>query len=126
PAPQARPQDHAPQEHDPEGDDPKESAPTEIATKDHDATQELFDVVVEATGSPDGFGVARCRVRPGGILVLKSTFAGKQPPLDLSSLVVDEVTVVGSRCGPFAPALRLLASGRVQVEPLVQGCYGLD
>jgi threonine dehydrogenase-like Zn-dependent dehydrogenase len=57
--------------------------------------------------------------------VLKSTFAGESASLDLSYLVVDEVTVVGSRCGPFAPALRLLESGRVQVLPLIQACYSL-
>jgi threonine dehydrogenase-like Zn-dependent dehydrogenase len=58
-------------------------------------------------------------------MVLKSTFAGTQAPVDLNTLVVDEVTVVGSRCGPFAPALQLLAAGRVQVQPLIHACYGL-
>jgi threonine dehydrogenase-like Zn-dependent dehydrogenase len=83
------------------------------------------DVVVEATGSPQGFMVARNLVRPGGTLILKSTFAGESVPLDLSYLVVDEVTVMGSRCGPFAPALRLLESGRVHVLPLIQARYDL-
>lgn len=87
---------------------------------------DLVDVVVEATGSPGGFATARRWVRPGGTLVLKSTFAGEQPPLDLSTLVVDEVTVLGSRCGPFAPALRLLDSGQVEVKPLIEACYALD
>lgn len=89
-----------------------------------------IDVVIEATGAPQGFAAARALVRPGGVLVLKSTFAGEmslraQMHVDLNSLVVDEVTVIGSRCGPFAPALRLLASGRVQVEPLIQARYAL-
>jgi threonine dehydrogenase-like Zn-dependent dehydrogenase len=89
-----------------------------------------IDVVIEATGAPQGFAAARALVRPGGVLVLKSTFAGEMSPraqmhVDLNSLVVDEVTVIGSRCGPFAPALRLLASGRVQVEPLIQARYAL-
>jgi threonine dehydrogenase-like Zn-dependent dehydrogenase len=84
------------------------------------------DVVVEATGSPAGFAAARTLVRPGGTVVLKSTFAGGLPQFDISSLVVDEITLVGSRCGPFAPALRCLATGRVQVTPLIQARFGLD
>ncbi len=87
---------------------------------------EAADVVVEATGTPEGFSGARRLVRPQGTLVLKSTFPGTSTPLDLSSLVVDEVTVVGSRCGPFAPALRLLEQGKVHVKPLIHGCYRLD
>jgi threonine dehydrogenase-like Zn-dependent dehydrogenase len=73
-------------------------------------------VVVEATGSPSGFELARRAVRPRGTLVLKSTFHG-EIPLNLSPLVVDEVTLVGSRCGPFAPALRLLE--RQAVDPAI-------
>lgn len=84
------------------------------------------DLVVEATGSPGGFEQARRLVRPQGILVLKSTFAGVLPAFDASSLVVDEITIVGSRCGPFAPALQLLATGRVQVEPLIHARFPLD
>src|SRR5207247_1112620 len=78
-----------------------------------------FDVAVECTGNPDGFAVAQRAVRPRGTLVLKSTYAGALT-LDASALVVNEVTLVGSRCGPFAPALRLLAEGRVAVQPLIQ------
>jgi threonine dehydrogenase-like Zn-dependent dehydrogenase len=84
------------------------------------------DVVVEATGSAAGFAAARRLVRPQGTLVLKSTFAGGKVDVDLSSLVVDEVTLVGSRCGPFEPALRLLAQGAVIVEPLIHARYDLD
>jgi alcohol dehydrogenase len=84
------------------------------------------DVVVEATGSPQGFVSARSLVRPQGTLVLKTTFPGESIPLNLSELVVDEVTVVGSRCGPFAPALRLMESGRVQVAPMIEATYCLD
>jgi threonine dehydrogenase-like Zn-dependent dehydrogenase len=84
------------------------------------------DVVVEATGSPAGFVSARRLVRPGGTLVLKSTYAGALPAFDASGLVVDEITLVGSRCGPFAPALRCLASNRVAVTPLIQARYSLD
>jgi threonine dehydrogenase-like Zn-dependent dehydrogenase len=88
--------------------------------------QAPVDVVVEATGRVEGFAAARQLVRPGGTLVLKSTFAGKTTPVDLSGLVVDEVQVMGSRCGPFAPALRLLESGRMQVQPLIDAEYPLD
>jgi threonine dehydrogenase-like Zn-dependent dehydrogenase len=76
------------------------------------------DLVVEATGSAAGFEAAVTATRPRGTLVLKSTVAGAAP-LDLSPLVVQEITVVGSRCGSFAPALRALDSGSVEVMPLV-------
>jgi threonine dehydrogenase-like Zn-dependent dehydrogenase len=68
------------------------------------------DAVVECTGNPDGLALARAAVRPRGTIVLKSTYHG-DVPVNLSGLVVDEVTLVGSRCGPFAPALALLAGG---------------
>jgi len=83
-----------------------------------------FDVAVECTGNPDGFAVAQRAVRPRGTLVLKSTYAGALT-LDASALVVNEVTLVGSRCGPFAPALRLLAEGRVAVQPLIHARHPL-
>jgi threonine dehydrogenase-like Zn-dependent dehydrogenase len=76
------------------------------------------DIVVECTGHPAGFALAREAVRPRGTLVLKSTHHG-DTPVNLSSVVVDELTLVGSRCGPFAPALELLASGRVDVAGMV-------
>jgi threonine dehydrogenase-like Zn-dependent dehydrogenase len=76
------------------------------------------DVAVECTGQPEGFELARLAVRPRGTIVLKSTYAGPSS-LDLSRIVVDEITVVGSRCGPMAPALELLASGRVDPRPLI-------
>ncbi len=77
-----------------------------------------MDVVVEASGSPDGFALARRALRTRGTLVLKSTYAGDLQ-VNFSSVVVDELTLVGSRCGPFAPALQLLASGRVDPRPLI-------
>lgn len=77
-----------------------------------------FDLVVEASGAPAGFVLARSALRPRGTLVLKSTFRGSVP-VDLAPLVVDEITVVGSRCGPFPPALRLLAAGLVDPTPLI-------
>jgi alcohol dehydrogenase len=83
------------------------------------------DVVVEVTGSPSGFAAARSLVRPRGTLVLKSTFRA-DVTLDLSKLVVDEVTIVGSRCGPFPAALRLLEEELVDVEPLIHETYPLQ
>lgn len=85
---------------------------------------DCWDLVVEATGNAAGFATAMGMVRPRGTLVLKSTFAGA-PALDLTKLVVGEVTVVGSRCGPFAPALDLLEAGSVRVEELIEAEYGL-
>jgi threonine dehydrogenase-like Zn-dependent dehydrogenase len=83
------------------------------------------DVVIDVTGAPAGFTLARSLVRPGGTIVLKSTFAGALPTFDLSSLVVDEVTLMGSRCGPFAPAIRLLTANLIQVQPLIHARYPL-
>lgn len=90
-----------------------------------EAPADAFGVVVEATGNDGGLAEAMRLVRPRGRLVLKSTYAGRAQ-VDLSKLVVGEVSVLGSRCGPFAPALRLLAQGRVQVRPLIDARYGLD
>jgi alcohol dehydrogenase len=83
------------------------------------------DVVVECTGSPYGFAQARRLVRPRGILVLKSTYHGSLD-VDMSALVVDEITLVGSRCGPFAPALRLLERGLVDPVPLISDVFPLS
>jgi threonine dehydrogenase-like Zn-dependent dehydrogenase len=83
-----------------------------------------YDVAVEASGAPGGLALARRALRPGGTLVLKSTYAGTVA-VDLAALVVDEITVVGSRCGPFAPALRLLAHGLVDPTPLIDDRFPL-
>lgn len=83
------------------------------------------DVVIDCTGQAEGFAAARAMVRPRGTLVLKSTFHG-QNEVNLTSIVVDEVTLVGSRCGPFAPALRLLATGLVDVRSLIAATYPLE
>ncbi len=84
-----------------------------------------FDLAVECTGNPEGFAIARRALRPRGILVLKSTYAA-QLTLDVSSLVVDEITLIGSRCGPFPKALALLSQNRVSVNPLIQARYPLQ
>ncbi len=78
------------------------------------------DLVVEATGTAAGFEAAIAATRPRGKLVLKSTVAATAPQ-NLSPLVVQEITVIGSRCGSFAPALRALRAGSVDVMPLVGG-----
>ena len=80
---------------------------------------------MESTGNPEGFTLARPCLRPRGTLVLKSTYADYLT-LDASGLVVDEITLVGSRCGPFAPALELLNSGKVHVEDLITDRYSLS
>ena len=64
-------------------------------------------------------------IQPGGIIVLKSTFAGNLS-FNFSSLVVDEITIVGSRCGPFEPALRLLENGKIDPSPLISFRYRLE
>jgi len=83
------------------------------------------DIVVECTGHPEGFAVARALLRPRGTFVAKSTYHSDLT-LNWSRLVVDEITVVGSRCGPFDAALRTLANGLVDVKPLVHAVYPLD
>ena len=75
---------------------------------------------MEATGSPAGFRQALDAVKPRGSVVLKSTYAPSEMPVfDASKVVVDEITIVGSRCGRFAPALRLLAQGKIDVKSLI-------
>jgi len=89
-----------------------------------EAERGRYDVVVDCTGRPSGFERARELVRPRGTLVLKSTFHGTQE-IALAPLVVDEITLVGSRCGPFEPALRLLEQRLVEVESLLDAEYPL-
>jgi threonine dehydrogenase-like Zn-dependent dehydrogenase len=84
-----------------------------------------FDIAVECTGNPEGFAIARKALRPRGTLVMKSTYTGDLT-INAAALVVDEITLVGSRCGPFAPALQLLAEHKVDVSPLVDAIYPLD
>ncbi|HEY2370081.1 MAG TPA: alcohol dehydrogenase catalytic domain-containing protein [Polyangiaceae bacterium] len=84
-----------------------------------------FDVVVEASGSASGFDLALDLLEPQGTLVLKSTFHGASP-VEAARVVVDEITVIGSRCGRFAPALDLLARGAIDVAPFVSEIVSLD
>jgi threonine dehydrogenase-like Zn-dependent dehydrogenase len=88
-------------------------------------TDRAFDISVECTGNPQGFAIARRALRSRGTLVLKSTYADNLN-LDASSLVVDEITLIGSRCGPFPAALHLLATEKVDVQPLIHAHYPLS
>lgn len=83
-----------------------------------------WDIVVEATGSPSGFSLAKKALRPRGILVLKSTYLGDMS-INWAPFVVDEISIIGSRCGPFAPALKLLETRTVDPTGLIAGRYPL-
>lgn len=83
------------------------------------------DIVVEATGSPQGLTMATQLVRPQGTIVLKSTYHG-EVSVNMTELVIHEISIIGSRCGPFAPALRLLSGGMIQVEPLIHARFPLE
>lgn len=86
---------------------------------------ELASMVVEATGTAQGFELAVAATRPRGTLVLKSTVAEK-PTINLTPLVIDEIQVVGSRCGPFPPALRALELGTIEVRSLISDRIPLE
>ena len=87
--------------------------------------EKIYDVVVEATGTASGFETSMALTKPRGVLVLKSTVAtGKE--LNLAPIVIDEITVLGSRCGQFAPALRLLENNRIDFKPFISGIYSIN
>ena len=83
------------------------------------------DLVVECTGSAPGLELALRLVRPLGTIILKSTVADKST-LHLAQIVIDEIRIRGSRCGPFAPAIRALSQHTVDVRPLISARYSLD
>jgi threonine dehydrogenase-like Zn-dependent dehydrogenase len=87
--------------------------------------KESFQLLVEATGSPSGLALAQHMTEPRGTLVLKSTFHGAAP-VETWPIVVKEITVVGSRCGPFAKAIALLRSQKVDPRPLISRTFPLD
>lgn len=87
--------------------------------------EKKYDVVIEATGSASGFETSMSLTKPRGVLVLKSTVAtGKE--LNLAPIVIDEITVLGSRCGQFAPALRLLKNNRIDFKPFITKTFSID
>jgi len=96
---------------------------TKIGIRTED--EHIFDLVVEATGSTSGFFDSMRLVKPKGKVVLKSTIASKEN-IDLTPAVVNEVTLVGSRCGPFRPAINALATGMISVDALIDSEFPLE
>jgi threonine dehydrogenase-like Zn-dependent dehydrogenase len=84
----------------------------------------LSDIVIDATGSSKGFGLAQQLVRPEGTILLKTTCAGK-PKIDLAQVVINEITVIGSRCGPFPAAIEALRKREIDLPPLISEIYPL-
>ncbi|HBP90252.1 MAG TPA: alcohol dehydrogenase catalytic domain-containing protein [Nitrospirales bacterium] len=82
------------------------------------------DIIVEATGSPEGLSTAMQLIRPRGTLVLKSTHHGNVS-LNMAEFVIHEISLIGSRCGPFPPAIRLLETAHIRVDPLIHAHYPL-
>ncbi|MHB0915509.1 MAG: MDR/zinc-dependent alcohol dehydrogenase-like family protein [Thermoleophilia bacterium] len=96
-----------------------------IDTADAAAPGARFDIVVDCTGAAEGLSEAASLVKPRGTIVLKTTVAGSRT-FDLNQLVIDEVTLLGSRCGPFAPAIDALSWGQVDVKPLIDRRFPLE
>lgn len=84
-----------------------------------------YDICIECTGNENGFHLATSLVRPRGTLILKSTYANKIS-IDISNIVVNEITIIGSRCGPFDKALELLATNQIDVTSLIHATYKFD
>ena len=87
--------------------------------------RKAYEFVVEATGSAEGLEQAVAMTRPRGTLVMKSTIHGRVS-LDTAPIVVDEITLVGSRCGRFEPALKLLAQGKLRLDEMICARYPLS
>jgi threonine dehydrogenase-like Zn-dependent dehydrogenase len=96
-----------------------------LQTAQESSLREKFDVVIECSGSQSGFRRAIELVRPRGTIILKST-AAAAAELNLAPIVVNEITVIGSRCGRFQPALEALAAGKIDPRPLIDGTFALD
>ncbi|MCK5237387.1 MAG: alcohol dehydrogenase, partial [Deltaproteobacteria bacterium] len=90
-----------------------------------DLKSKEFDVVVEATGSSGGISTALTLVRPRGTVILKSTVRSNRVA-DLNKAVIDEITIIGSRCGPFKEALRALKEKKLDVTRLIEETYPLE
>ena len=87
--------------------------------------EQLFDLVIEATGSNSGFTDTMKLVKPRGIVVLKSTIASREN-LDLTPTIINEITLIGSRCGLFKPAIDALATGVISVDSMIDSTFSLD
>ncbi|MEO7539986.1 MAG: alcohol dehydrogenase catalytic domain-containing protein [Pyrinomonadaceae bacterium] len=96
-----------------------------LAVEIRPAMHRHFDIVVEASGSETGFATAVELVKPRGEIVLKSTFHGT-PAWPAARIVVDEITIVGSRCGRLAPAIEMLREGSIRVEDLIESRFALS
>jgi threonine dehydrogenase-like Zn-dependent dehydrogenase len=96
-----------------------------LDTAEESSLHDKFDVVIECSGSESGFRRALELVRPRGKIILKST-AAASAELNLAPIVINEITVVGSRCGRFQPALDALAAGKIDPAPLIDGTFALD
>ena len=90
-----------------------------------EVVREVFDMVVDCTGSPDGLATALSCTRPQGIVFLKSTVAAPRS-IDFNQVVINEIQIRGSRCGPFAPAIQALQKKEVVVAPLISKIFPLD
>ena len=87
--------------------------------------RDKLDVVIECSGSASGFQRAIELVRPRGKIILKSTAAAASE-INLAPIVVNEISVIGSRCGRFQPALEALTAGKIDPRPLIDGTFALD
>lgn len=96
---------------------------TKIGIKSYD--EHRYDLVVEATGNNSGFIDTMKLIKPRGIVILKSTIASKEN-LDLTPTVVNEITLIGSRCGKFKPAIDALASRKISVDSLIDSTFTLE
>ena len=91
----------------------------------HEATGELFDMVADCTGSPEGLPFALQVIKPQGIIVVKTTIAARRD-LDLNSMVINEIQIQGSRCGPFPPAIQALEKRQIRVSPLISQIFAFN
>jgi threonine dehydrogenase-like Zn-dependent dehydrogenase len=107
------------------GHHPERAQRLGLAVAPEKELNDRYDVVVDCTGSSAGFSRALELVRPRGMLVLKST-AAAAASLNLAPVVINEITVLGSRCGRFAPAIEAMASGKIDPRPLISATFPLD
>jgi threonine dehydrogenase-like Zn-dependent dehydrogenase len=107
------------------GHHPEKAQRIDLIAQHEKDLNDRYDVVVDCTGSNGGFKRALELVRPRGVLILKST-AAASADLNLAPIVINEITVVGSRCGRFAPAIGAMASGKIDPRPLISATFPLD
>ncbi|MGD1027255.1 MDR/zinc-dependent alcohol dehydrogenase-like family protein [Candidatus Binatus soli] len=96
-----------------------------LDTAEESSVRDKFEVAIDCSGSGSGFRRAVELVRPRGKIILKSTVAAAAE-INLAPIVVNEISVIGSRCGRFAPALDALAAGKIDPRPLIDGIFALD